>query len=87
MIATQVQRLEAENEKLKAQIRALERDWADDKRKPKACAYCKYYIRHYAKCYGRFMELYTGHCTRCRRCKDKNGNDSCKYFELGRYED
>lgn len=71
-------------ENISAEIQRLE-EWTDDK-KPKACEHCKYYIKHYIKNDLMFMEINAGHCTRGRSTKRRKHDDSCKFFELGRYE-
>lgn len=86
-IANEVKALVAENEKLRQVVEDFTRDFEKSEKKPMACKYCIYYMRHYVKVRGGFMEVAYGHCTRGRTVKkSKNSDDSCKYFELGHYE-
>lgn len=86
-ISYQVTELEKENVKLHAQIRllyaALEKQ---PEKKPKNCAQCRYYIKHYVFVRGKFDETSRGHCIHGRSVKSKNQDDTCKYFELGDYD-
>ena len=77
-IASDVRKLERENRELKEVI-------AERSTKPKACEFCKFYIQHYIKQNGRYIETNAGHCFH-GRTKDRRPADSCKYFELGRRE-
>ena len=63
-IANEVKALVAENEKLRQVVEDFTRDFERSEKKPMACKYCLYYMRHYVKVRGGYMEVACGHCTR-----------------------
>lgn len=90
MIAEEIKRkvstLESENIKLKQLIAQLDRDLTEKDKKPMACEVCKHFIQHYVREPYGFMPIWHGHCTRCRAIgKLKSRDETCKYFELGKY--
>lgn len=84
-IASDVRKLERENRELKEVIAELQEKASKRSVKPKACEFCKFYIQHYIKQNGRYIETNAGHCFH-GRIKGRQPADSCKYFELGRRE-
>lgn len=89
MIAREVERLERENRALKVQLVELtkKREEETNGARPKSCRFCKYYMQHYVKMNGSYVETYAGHCTKgvpiCRGGKKRPApDDSCLYFEL-----
>lgn len=85
MLAQEVRELERENILLKEAVETMRRQFDSEPEKPKACAYCKFYIQHWVKVDGHYKETHCGHCTH-GRCKERKPKDSCKYFELGTYD-
>lgn len=91
MVASEVARLERENEALRLELMELgKRMEQDTEKKPKACKYCRKYIQHYGKFNGSYSPINAGHCIsgmkNCKGGKRKpNPDDSCPYFELGAY--
>lgn len=77
-----VRELENENYKLKE---ALKQCVAEQVNKPMSCGFCKFYIQHYIKLGSQYRETNCGHCTH-GQCKKRKPGDSCKYFELGKYQ-
>lgn len=87
MISREVQNLERENAKLKNMIRNLTLEMQKSGDKPMACEYCKYFIQYYIKANNNinFTKTFAGHCTH-GRMKRRKPDDSCQYFELGKFE-
>ena len=47
------------------------------------CKNCTYFIQHYAKVDGEFVEVYCGHCINLKnkeKCGYKKANETCKLF-------
>ena len=84
-ISSNVMKLERENRTLREVIAELQEKASRKSAKPEACEFCKFYIQHYIKQDGRYIETNAGHCFH-GRTKGRQPADSCKYFELGRRE-
>ena len=85
MLSNDVRKVEQENEQLKEALRELSKKLAADQIKPKACEYCKFYAQHYVKVSCNYAKTYCGHCTH-GRIKERKPDNTCKYFELGKWE-
>lgn len=93
MLSNEVIRMEQENKELRAALKELaDRMEKSEVLKPRSCQYCRNYIQHYMKTFGKynreFVPVYAGHCVcnvpgKRSRVRKKNPDDTCPYFEIG----
>lgn len=88
MLSNEVERLEDQNRKLKLAIEKLQIKFEEEsgEKRPKACQYCKFYLRHYVKAGNHFLKTGCGHCVHGSRTKTRKPNVSCEYFEIGDHD-
>ena len=47
------------------------------------CGSCGYFVRHYALCDGRLIQVYCGHCTYVKPKVKRPDRKACEHFEQG----